>query len=179
MRKITRGRKRWLALAVPTLTVTGALVAWALVSADSPFSGSVTGEEAVAATAIQSVNADSENNSKCSWSRTAEGGIRLVVDKAPRGVPTVCKGSVTLQNNGNLDLAVQSFVATGSGAGTVTSGISQGSSACGRTVAPGATTTAPIKVQLDNVPVGANGTLTGKLTLVDSGSYSSTGCGQL
>jgi len=167
--------KRWALLAAPApaLTLTGALVAWALVSFDNPLTGSVTGEDASASLQVVSVSSGSENGTPCAWSRTADGKIGLDVVKAPSGAQTKCSGSVTLRNDGNVDLAVQAFTASSS-VGTATAGFESGS--CGRTVAPGATVTVSPRLLLQNVPVGGSGTLTGRLTSVDAASYSATAC---
>lgn len=147
-------------------------VAWALLSADSPFTGSATGEDASATTQVVSVANGSENNAKCAWTLGADGRITLVASKVPAGVQTRCSGSVALKNTGNVELRLQSFTGT-STAGTVQYGLESGS--CGRVLAPGAQVTVGPRLLVD-MPVGSSATLTGKLSAVDSASWSSTSC---
>ena len=172
MNRLTlRGRRRWLALAVPLVLVL-ATVAWALLSADSPLTGSASGEDATAATEVVTVAAGSENNARCAWTRTADGKISLVADRVPAGVETKCSGAVQLRNAGNVELRLQGFSVTTT-AGTVRAGF--GGGYCGLVLAPGATIAVEPRLMV-SVPVGQTGTLTGKLTSVDSASYSSGSC---
>ncbi|MFP5319538.1 MAG: hypothetical protein ACLGI2_14750 [Acidimicrobiia bacterium] len=177
----TRSRKRWALLIAPALTLTGALVAWALISHDTPVSGTVTGEDASASITLSNVTPDNGNSSACAWGKTADSkGITLNVNKAPRGVTTTCRASISYTNGGNVDVATQAWSVT-STAGTVTSGFNGTAfpaERCGAVAAAGGSGVARVVVQFTDVPVAASGTLTGRLQHVDSGSFSSSSCSQ-
>lgn|GEM_PF-3796442 len=179
MRTLTRGRKRWLLLAVPAFCLTGALVAWALLQLDTSVTGSVTGEDASAAITLSNVTADSGNSGSCTWSKTADSkGLTLNVAKAARGVTTTCRATATYANTGNVDLQTQAFSVTSS-IGTSASGFNANAGPgerCGAIAPGGGTGGVRVVVQIGAVPVGGSGTLTGKLTHVDTASYSAGAC---
>lgn len=177
MRNPLKNRKRWALIAAPAVIAGG--VAFALLQLDTSVTGSVTGEDAAAAITLSNVTPASGNSGVCTWGKTADSkGLTLTVAKAPRGVTSTCKATATYTNTGNVDLQTQAFNVASS-IGTTASGFNSAGFAaekCGAVAPAGGTGQVSVVVQLSNIPVGGNGTLTGKLSHVDTDSYSASAC---
>ena len=170
-----RHKKLTIALAVLVAVALGAGIAWALLKKDMPVSGNISGEDGVAAAVFTSSTSPS---GPCTWS-VVNGTDALTINaaKVTSGVTHRCRNTLTLRNDGNTEMRVQSFAVT-STTGTVISGFdaSQPAKGCGVTLAPGAVADVRTALDLSNVPVGSSGTLSGRLSLVDAASFSSTAC---
>lgn len=167
-----RHKKLTVALAILVALVLGAGIAWALLQKDIPVSGSISGEDGrVDATFFSS---PSGTLGPCAWSTTST-ALSITGAKLPSGTTNKCRTTLTVRNDGNVDMKVQAFAVT-STAGTVASGFPSGfGGGCGTTLAPGQNV--QIGAGLDaSMPAGSSGTLTGKLTLVDAASWSAGAC---
>jgi hypothetical protein len=172
---MAHGRKRWLLLAAPATTLVAGVAAWAALSFNLGFTGTVTGQDATVSAKFTSATALPINDSHCAWSVDASGKLVLTATKVPSGGSVACTVDAVIDNSGSdVDLRVQRFDAS-STVGAATPFMTQGS--CGAVVpARAPSTTVTLEVKLSAVPVSSSGTLTGSLTLVSTGDYVAASC---
>lgn len=172
-----RHKKLVMAVAILVAVLTGVGIALALLKKDMPVSGNISGEDGVAAAVFTAAS----HTGPCTWTVT-NGTDRLDIAGAKLASNTThrCRGAMTVRNDGNVPLRVQTFNVTTT-AGTAASGFAQAAD-CGRIIpvknADGTGGEAQVNaaLNLSSVPVGAAGTLTGTLGLVDETAWSSANC---
>ena len=107
---MAHGRKRWLPLAAPATTLIAGVAAWASLSFNLGFTGSVTGQDAPVSAKFTSATPLSLNDSHCTWSVDASGKLVLTASKVPSGGSVACATDAVIDNPGSdVDLRVQRF----------------------------------------------------------------------
>lgn len=166
---VIRSHKKATAALVAVAVVALAGVAYALLQKDLAVGGTISGEEATIAAAYARVT-DPATSDPCTWSRTAD-KLTITATKVPRGVASKCEASVVIRNDSNVAMKVQGFTAS-SDVATMRAHIP-----CGQEIQPALESgELAVKIEMSNVAVGASGTLTGAVSLVDSASFSQAKC---
>lgn len=159
--------------AVAALALAG--VAYALVQKTLDVDGTITGEDVVVEASFVQVY-DPNPSDKCTFTVTAD-KLTITASKVSATVATDCSVRPKIRSTSNIPLRVQGIEVT-SDVADVRARLDTGS--CGATVQPDGSgsfgTEVAIEVEFSDVAIGASGTVTGTITLVDEASFSTANC---